>query len=608
MNLKIFFYSPVVLLLACQSNDKTTGAAHQGSPNAQAFIDRYTKTYVDLYYKSSLAEWKLNTYIVEGDTVTSKQAEDADEAFANFTGSKENIDSARYYIADSTHLTDLQHRQLDVILYTAGSNPEVAGDVIKQKIQAETEQTRNLFGFDFKIDGKSVSTNEIDDILKGSNDLTERRKAWEASKEVGKGLKDGLVRLRELRNKSVQALGYDDYFQYQVSDYGYTVPELRDVCHQMIKDLWPLYRELHTWARYTLAEKYHQPVPEYLPADWLPNRWGQDWTNLVHVEGLDADKALRQKSAEWIVQQGENFYKSLGYSALPASFYEKSSLYPAPKDAGYKKNNHASAWHMDLDHDVRSLMSVEPNAEWWETVLHELGHIYYYITYTNKDVPPLLRSGANRAYHEAMGTLIGLASMQKPFLAQYGLVDSSANVDQTQVLLREALNYVVVIPWGAGVMTSFEDDLYTKDLPEDQFNAKWWELKKAYQGIVPPAERGEEYCDAASKTHINNDPAQYYDYAISYILLFQFHMHIAKDILHQDPHNTNYYGSKETGEFLRSLMYPGASVDWRVLLRDKLGADMSAKPMLEYFAPLMDYLKKENAGRQYTLPEQPESI
>ena len=62
--------------------------------------------------------------------------------------------------------------------------------------------------------------------------------------------------------------------------------------------------------------------------------------------------------------------------------------------------------------DVRSLMSIEPNTRWWGTTLHELGHIYYYISYTNDSVPIILRGGANRAYHEAMGTLIGMASMQ----------------------------------------------------------------------------------------------------------------------------------------------------------------------------------------------------
>ena len=73
------------------------------------------------------------------------------------------------------------------------------------------------------------------------------------------------------------------------------------------------------------------------------------------------------------------------------------------------------AWHLDLEHDVRSLMSVEPNTEWYETTHHELGHIYYYLCYTNPEVPLLLREGANRAYHEAVGSLMGLAAMQPRF-------------------------------------------------------------------------------------------------------------------------------------------------------------------------------------------------
>ena len=152
-------------------------------------------------------------------------------------------------------------------------------------------------------------------------------------------------------------------------------------------------------------------------------------------------------------------------------------------------------------------------------------------------------------------------------------------------------------------MPGFEHDLYKGNLPEDQFNQRWWDLKKKYQGIVPPSERGEEYCDAASKTHINNDAAQYYDYAISYLLLFQFHDHIAKNILNQSPRATNYYGNTGVGDFLKKVMYPGASRDWRELMEENLGSGMSAAPMLEYFEPLMDHLKKENEGRTHTLPE-----
>lgn len=571
--------------------------------DAQKFIDSYTVEYQKLYYESAQAEWRSNTMIIEGDDTNKKATIAANEKFAAFTGSKANIDAATKFLKSKKKLTELQVKQLEAILYKAAGNPETAKELVAERIQAETVQTEKLFGFDFKIDGKSVSTNEIDRILKESSDLTERRKAWEASKEVGTVLKDGLADLQRLRNGTVKPLGYKSYFDYQVSDYGMSADEMMALMREFNRQLRPLYRELHTYARYELAKKYNQPVPDQLPADWLPNRWGQDWSSMVTVEGMDLDGALKTKSPEWIVKQGEEFYVSLGFPRLPQSFWDKSSLYPAPPDAKYKKNNHASAWHLDLQNDVRSLMSVEPNAEWYETSHHELGHIYYDMSYSNPQVPLLLREGANRAYHEAVGSMMGIAAMQKPFLVGRGLIPADAKVDETQALMREALSNGVFIPFSAGTMAQFEYELYAKNLPKDQYNSRWWEIVRDYQGIVPPSARGEQYCDAATKTHINDDAAQYYDYAISYILLFQLHDHIATKILKQDPRNTNYYGNKEVGDFLRKIMSPGASRDWRVVLRETTGEDLSAKALLRYFEPLMAHLKKVNEGRKYTLAD-----
>jgi peptidyl-dipeptidase A len=593
------------LLLACTSckqSAKEDNSAIQAL--AQSYLDTYNKEYQKVYYASTLAQWEMQTHIVEGDTMAKHNAAVADEAFAKYTGSNANIDSAKKYLAIKDKLLPLQVRQFEVILFNAGNNPEIAGDIVKKRIDATNAQVEKLYGFRFMMDGKEITPNQIQSILATSTDMNQRLKAWTASKEVGKTLKGGLDTLRSLRNESVTPLGYKDFFAYMASEYGMSTDEMLGLTHSMIRDVWPLYRELHTWARYTLAEKYHQPVPEYLPAQWLPNRWGQDWTELVKVEGLNIDDYLNQKGPEWIVRESEKFYMSIGFDSLPESFYEKSSLYPVPPGAGYKKNTHASAWHMDLDNDVRSLQSIEANTEWWSTCLHEFGHIYYYQAYSIPPVPIILRNGANRGYHEAFGTMMGLASLQKPFLAGLGMIDPNVKTDDTLKMLSEALDYIVHIPWGSGTMTEFEHALYSENLPKDQFNAKWWELVKKCQGIVPPAERGEEYCDAATKTHITDDPAGYYDYSIANVLLFQFHTYIADSILHQDPHATNYWGNKAVGDFLRKVMSPGASVDWREMLNSSIHSEMSAKPMVDYFAPLMTYLKRVNAGRTYTLPEQ----
>lgn len=594
----LLYFCFLLVIVSCNSSKPVANA------EAQAFIDTYTTQYVNLYTASSEAQWAANAKIIEGDTTNAKQVELTGEAYAAFTGSKENIEKAQEFLKDRTKLSSLQEKQLDKILYIAANNPQTVAAVVKDRIKAENAQTEKLFGFDFKVDGRSISANDIDNELRDETDLTRRLKVWEASKEVGIGLKPGLLNLRKLRNETVQALGYKNYFDYQVSDYGMSTGEMMDLIEKINQELRPLYRELHTYARYELAKKYNvKEVPKYLPAHWLPNRWGQDWSSMVTVKGMNLDSVLKTKSAEYIVKDGEDFYKSLGFSALPQSFWQRSSLYPAPAGANYKKNNHASAWHMDLNADVRSLMSVEPNAEWYETANHELGHIYYYMSYTNKDVPPLLREGANRAYHEAMGSLMGLASVQKPFLENKGIIPTGVQSEEIQALLKEALNYVVFIPFSAGTMTEFEKSLYADNLPANQINAKWWELAKKYQGIVPPADRGENFADAASKTHINDDAAQYYDYALSFVILFQLHDHIAKNILKQDPKATNYYGNKDVGKFLKDIMAPGSSKDWKAVLKEKTGSDLSAKAMLDYFEPLMQWLKEQNKGRTYTLAE-----
>lgn len=588
-----------LLLVACQGG----GAGTNPHPELQSFLDGYSREYQRLNTASALAEWESNTRIVEGDSSNAVRTRQANEALAKFVGSNENIEKIRGFLKDRDRLSPLQVRQLEMMLYFAAEKPETAADAVAKRIAAETEQTEKLYGFQFKLRGQPITPNGIDDSLRSSRKLPTRLAVWEASKAVGPVLKPGLLRLRDLRNQVVQSLGYPDYFNYQVSDYGMSAGEMLRFNDDLNRELRPIYRELHTWARYELARRYGVPVPEQIPAHWLPNRWGQDWGALVEVKGLDLNRALAKHSAEWVVRQGEQFYRSLGFDSLPATFWTKSSLYPLPADAPFKKNTHASAWHMDLDRDVRSLMSVEPNRDWYETSHHELGHVYYYMSYSRPEVPLVLRQGANRAYHEGIGSMIGLAALQRRFLVGRGLVPADAKVDSMAQLLQEALSYVVFIPFAAGTMTRFEHALYTEKLPADSFNSRWWELARKYQGIVPPGPRDERRADALTKTHINDDPAQYYDYAMSYALLFQLHDHIARQILHQDPHNTDYYGSREVGNFLRRLMAPGASRPWRETLKETTGQELNGKAMAQYFEPLYRWLQEQNRGRKATLPE-----
>lgn len=596
--------SPMLLCLlsGCAPPPKG-GVATQAAPavertDVHEFLAMYNQTDQRLGAVSAEANWKAATDV--NDQHTGERI-GADRALAAFRGSRYVIEKAKNFLNAREGISDIEFRQLDNVLLAAAESPGTVPDAVNARIEAEARLQALMDGFEYCQErrgdkcAKTITPNEIDDGLLKSRDLNERRRLWEISKQSGPVLKPGLVELRDLRNRVAAELGYTSYFHLQVAAYGMSVAEMMQLMDRTVEDLRPLYEQLHLYTRRRLAERYKQPTPKKLPAHWVANRWAQSWPGLV--EAAELDDLFRDKTPEWIVKQAERFYTSLGMPALPKSFWEKSDLYQLPPGSKRRKNTHASAWHIDRDKDVRSLMSVIPNYQWFETSHHELGHVYYYLAYTNDKVPVTLREGANRAFHEAVGDLIGIAARQEPYLQGIGLLPADRKVDPIQKLLAEALdNAVVFLPFSAGTMTHFEHDLYEKKLPAAQFNQRWWDLAGNYQGIEPPAPRGEELCDGCTKTHTVDDPAQYYDYAMAFLIKYQLHDYIARKILKQDPHNCNYYGNKEVGRWLWEILSLGSTRDWRQVIKEKTGEDISSRAILEYFKPLSEYLAKENPG------------
>jgi peptidyl-dipeptidase A len=590
---------------AAAASPLVAGTAARGDgPSAQAeadaFLARYVEGWLPLETAGNEASWVASTDVSEAHTDAQVAK---NQALSEFVGSRSVIDTTKRLLARKAELDDLTARQLEKVRLRAAEAPGTIPEVVKARIEAEARQSATQDGFVYQLrrDGNApttLSANDIDRLLIGSRDLPERQDVWEASKAIGGPLRDGLLRLRDLRNKTARELGFDSFFALQVADYGLTVPELIALTDGFVADVRPLFQQLHTWAKHLLAKRYQTDPPAgKIPAHWLTNRWGQDWPGLV--DGVDLDGPFKGKPREFITEQAERFYVSLGFPKLPASFYAKSDLYPADPASGRKKNSHASAWHIDLRDDVRSLMSIESNSRWFGTAHHELGHIYYYISYSTPKVPYLLRAGANRAFHEAVGDLIGVAASQRRYLDAIGLLPpEAAHADPITWLLGAALDRALVfLPFAAGTMTQFERGFYEGKIADDRLNAAWWDLAGRYQGIAPPGPRAETLCDPATKTHINDDPGQYYDYAIGTVIKYQLHDHIAREILKQDPRDCNYYGSKPVGDFLRGILSLGATRDWNAVLREATGEGLTARPLVAYFEPLLAWLKEQNQGR-----------
>src|SRR5467141_4656956 len=359
--------------------------------------------YQALFRVNSEAQWLAVTDVTpEHDAAV----EATGKAYAAFNGNPAIITEARDLLTHEKELTPLSVRQLKQLLLNAAEGPMTNPDLVAKRVEAETKQASILNSFEFKLNGQKITANEIDNKLEKSTDLEERRAIWEASKESGPALKPNLVVLRDLRNGVAKEMKYPDYFALEVASYGMTTDEMLKMLEDWMATLRPLYLQLHTWAKYKLAEKFHQPVPKKIPAHWINNRWGQEWPGLV--EAANIDKYFEGRKPEWIINTAEQFYTGLGFSPLPESFWERSDLYPLPPDSKRKKNTHASCWHIDLESDIRSLQSIQPNARWFFTAHHELGHGYYFKAYSRPALPYSLCPGAALCLPYRLGPRIAL--------------------------------------------------------------------------------------------------------------------------------------------------------------------------------------------------------
>jgi len=587
---------PLPLLGAASPSPAASAASGASSAQERAdqFLALVNSSYQALYRVNSEAKWKAVTDVTPAHDAAS---ETAGKAYAAFNGNPAVIREAQELLKRSAELEPLTVRELKQLLLNAGEGPMTNPFLVGRRIESETRQASLLNSFQFKLEGKPITVNEIDNLLSSSNDLTKRKAVWEASKEIGPALSVNLMILQNLRNGVAGELNYPNYFSLEVAAYGMTTDEMVKMNEQFMNDLRPLYLQLHTWAKYKLAEKYHQPVPNKIPAHWLNNRWAQNWTGMV--ESANLDPYFKGKTAEWIAKTAEDFYVGLGFQPLGGSFWVKSDLYPVPPGNPRKKNTHASCWHIDLENDIRSLQSIEPNSEWFFTAHHELGHGHYFQSYTRPEVPPLLRIGANPGFHEGIGELIALASSQVPYLQAKGILAADFKADKTAFLLDDALaRSVPFIFFASGTMTHWEADIYAHQLEPDDWNGRWWKYVSEFQGVEPPSERGEKWADYATKTHINDTPAYYHNYAVATVLKFQLHDYIARKILHQPPQSCNYAGNKEVGAWLQKILEKGGTEDWRKVLKEATGEDLSTRAMVEYFQPLMAWLEEQNKGRK----------
>jgi peptidyl-dipeptidase A len=580
-----------------------TMAAKLTAADAEAFVTAAEKEMYDYVISASRVFWVNSTYLTD-DT----------NALAAEVGAKGTEMQVRFALEaakfnDVAGLSDETRRKLDKmrggIVLPAPTTPGAAAELntIATDLQSIYGKGKGT------IDGKPVNGSDIEAAMGDSRDPDQLKEMWASWHDnVGAPMKDDYVRMVDIANQGARELGFKNVGAMWRGQYDMSADEFAALTEKLWQQVKPLYDDLHCYTRTKLNEKYGDAVQAKtgpIRADLLGNMWAQEWGNIYDVVapagagniGYDLTQLLQAKSYDPIkmVKTGEGFFSSLGFEPLPDTFWERSQFV---KPADREVICHASAWDIDNKDDIRIKMCIKVNADDFTTIHHELGHNYYQRAYNEQDTLHL--DGANDGFHEAIGDMIAL-SITPDYLVGIGLLDQAQVPGPDKdlgLLLRQGMDKLAFLPFGL-LVDRWRWGVFDGSIKPAGYNRAWTALRLQYQGITPPVERPDDAFDPGAKYHIpGNTP--YTRYFLARILQFQFYKAACDIAGWTGPlHRCTFYGNKDVGTRLNAMLEMGASKPWPDALEAFTGSrEMDGKALVEYFAPLQDWLKEQNKGKQ----------
>jgi len=587
-----------VAVSACSNG--VSSATSATPADAKTFLDAANDTTLKLGVQQAQAGWVQQNFITDDTEAIAARASQA----ANEAGTRFAKEATKY---DKVNVPADQRRMLNLLkvgnVLAPPSDPKESDELAKIMARLESTYGKGKWCTDPSKTDTCKTVEDVTRILAAPGDEPKLRAAWEGWHTISPPMRKDYQRFVELSNKGARELGFADTGAMWRSKYDMPPDAFTKELDRLWDQVRPLYVKLHAYARLKLHQKYGDVVPPNgpIPAHLLGNIWAQEWGNIYPlVAPPDADPGYsltdilkkRKMAPLDMVRTGERFYTSLGFAPLPKTFWERS-LFVRPKDR--EVVCHASAWDVDFVEDVRIKMCIEPNAEDFTTIHHELGHDFYQRAY--KDQPVLFRDSANDGFHEAIGDTIAL-SVTPEYLVKIGLLDKAPDTSRDiGLLMNRALDKIAFLPFGL-LIDQWRWKVFSGEIPPGQYNKGWWDLRLKYQGVAPPSARSEDLFDPGAKYHVP-DNTPYTRYFIADILQFQFHRALSKIAGCTLPLNRcSTYESKEAGRRLNAMLSMGLSRPWQDALEALTGSrEMDATAILDYFAPLSKWLDEQLAGK-----------
>ncbi len=531
-----------------------------------AFIDKLVAELAPIELEHNRNYWKLAT---TGEEQYLAICTKLDSQMRLMFARKEPYEFLQGVAAAGPLADDLLQRQLELLL-NAYRAKQLPPEIIEKQVAIEKKLEATFTNYRAQLDGEAVSDNKIIEVLVGSDDSALRRRAWEASKQVGTQIEPDLLELVRLRNEGARALGFSNFYSMSMQLDELDETELFALLDELETGTQPLWDAYKGDLDARLAKRFGVAVAELAP--W---HYADPFFQQAPASEVDLDPYYEGKNLETLT---ERYFSAIGFEI--GDLLKLADLYERPG-----KNQHAFCMSVDREAEVRVLCNNKSNEKWMGTMLHEYGHAVY-DKYVDRSLPWLLRSSAHILATEASAMIFGRLSKNPVWMRRYPGADAAALAAQAGPVSRAVREQLLVQTRWELVMIHFERALYSD--PTQDLRSLWTKLVARFQGVRMPA--GRNAPDWAAKIHFSIAPVYYQNYLLGEMLASQLQDHVLEKVLGGGPKKWDgFCGDKRVGEwFTREYYSHGRRYNWRVLVTRATGRPLESRPFVDELAGRAD--------------------
>lgn len=398
----------------------------------------------------------------------------------------------------------------------------------EKAIQAEVK------AFRAELDGETVTMNQINEILRSSDDVDLRRRAWEASKEVGPPLVERMVELAKMRNVAARSIGFPDYYRMNLELQELDEAHLFSALGTFTYRSEDAFRRMKATLDRMLADKFNIDAIDLAPWHYADPFFQEVPPIFKH----NADDIFQGREVlNWVA----DYFKGIG---LPLEkLLETGDFFDRAE-----KDPNSLCLNLDRKQDIRVLLNLKDNSHWAGMALHEFGKALYH-KHISTDLPHSLRIPAHPSTGEAVALFFHRLAMNMEWLIEmFGLPGAQIRDLEQPLQELERMQMAISGRW-IMVMIHFERGFY-RDPDQDQHN-RWWDLVERFQLLRRPD--GRKGADWLAKPDVTLNPAYYHNY-----MLGQWQASMLREAASRDLElstGASWVGDERIGEWFREKIF-----------------------------------------------------